>query len=129
MKHLILAVLFIAATFSTAFADNRLAENAAAIKAGRTVLSVKISELENNLKNHDMQTAQAVAADVLVLMRKGMAQTMDKMNLESKDQQKAINKHYLEMEKLTYEYSLLSQDVSKNGKQLVSQAQSFMKQY
>jgi hypothetical protein len=129
MNNLILAVALIAVTFSTAFADNRLTQNTAAIKAGRSVLSGKISTLESSLNSHNIQSAQAVANEVLDLMRKGMAQTYDKMNLDSRDKQKEINKHYLVMEKLTHQYGQLSQDVAKNGKQLVSQAQSFLKEY
>jgi hypothetical protein len=129
MKHLILAVAFIAATFSSAFADNRLTENASAIKAGRVALSARISQLENGINSHNTQAAQTAATEVLVLMRKGMALTYDKMNLGPKEKQKEINKHYLEMEKLTHEYNIMSQDLGKNGKKMLSHAQNFMKEY
>jgi hypothetical protein len=128
MKHLILAIAFIAATFTSAFAD-RLTDNAAAIEAGNTLLAAKITALQSNLNSHNAQAAQTAATDILDLMRKGMVLTNDRMNLESKDQQKAINKHYLEMERLAHEYQGLSTNVAANGPQLVRHAQNFLKEY
>ena len=131
MKHLILAVVMIAATITSAFADNRptKADNEAAMKVGRTQLAAKTVELNNSINSHNTALAQSTAANVLDLMRKGMAQTYVKLNLESRDQQKEINKHYLEMERLTHEYQILSQNVPANGAKLVSHAQSFLKEY
>ncbi len=131
MKHLILAAAFLTATFIPAFAGERptKAENDAAMRNGRTELSAKVVELENNIKNHNAQQTQAVAAEVLVLMQKGMAQTRIEVDLEKGAQQKAANARFLKLEEATHQYRQLSGNVAVNGKQLVEYAQSFVKQY
>ena len=131
MKHIILVAALIALTFSTAFAGERptKAENDAAIKASRTLLTTKISDLEKNVADHNTQAAQAAATEVQTLMRKGMGLTSIEMNLETREEQKATNVRYLNMEQAAHQYTLLSGDVAANGKQLVEYARAFIKQY
>ena len=131
MKQIILAVTLIAAIFTSALAGERptKAENAAAMKTGRTLLTAKTSELETTVNNHNIQAAQNAATEVLALMRKGMAQTNVEINFQTGDQQKAGFAHYNDLEKVVYEYTLLSKNVAANGKQLVEHAQAFIKKY
>ena len=131
MKRLLFTLVIIAATITSVFADNRptKAGNETAMKAGRSQLSAKTLELENSIKGRNVQLAQSTAANVLELMRQGMAQKSVQLNLESRDKQAEINRHYLEMERLTNEYQVLSQNVSANGPQLVRNAQAFLREY
>jgi hypothetical protein len=131
MKHLVLAAALLMSTCMLAFAGegSKKEENDAAMKLGRTQLTAKIQELEQGINNHNTRVAEKAAIEILTLMRKGMTQTRVLVDLEKGEQQKNINARYLEQEATIYKYKTLAGDVSANGKQLLEQAQSFMKQY
>jgi hypothetical protein len=132
MKHFFLtaALLIVSLSFSIAGGITKV-ENEAAIKAGRTLLTAKVHDLENNIKNNNSQAAKAAAEEVLKLMRTGMAQVRVERDLEKGDQQKAkaVNKRYLELETVAHQYSKLTNNVQANGQQLVQIAGSFIKKY
>jgi hypothetical protein len=62
-------------------------------------------------------------------MRKGMAQILNDVNMQTGDQQKAGFTHYNQVEKVVHEYFLLSQNVGTNGKQLLEKANAYKKLY
>ena len=130
MKHLFLAAALVAATFCTAIAGERpsKAENEAAMKAGRKVLAVKVSELEKDINSHNAK-ASGTALDVLKLMQNGLYQSSVAISYQAAPQQKTANQSYNKMEMVVYEYKNLTKDVSGNGKQLVDHAHTFLKQY
>lgn len=131
MKHLFLAVALLTVTFATALAGGRptKAENDAAMKAGRTQIANKTMDLEKSVLSHNVVAAQAAVREVQALMAKGMQQMSHEINMETGDQQKASFAHYNQAEKAVHEFTVLSKDVSANGKQLVEKAHAFIKLY
>ena len=131
MKHLLITFAFLTAICTAAFAGERptKAENENAIAQGRIELKAKIQEMDNSIKNNNIQAAEAASKEVYTIMRKGMAQTMAAISLASADQQKAINARYSALEHEAHEYNKLSTNVSANGKKLLEYAKSYTKQY
>ena len=131
MKHLFLAVVLLTVTFTSALAGGRptKAENDAAMKAGRTQITQKTTDLEKSVIDHNTVAAQAAVREVQHLMANGMQQMLHEINMETGDQQKASFAHYNQAEKAVNEFNQLSKNVSTNGKQLVEKAHAFIKLY
>lgn len=132
-RTFILALSFILALAAPARADNRptLESNEAAIKAGRSQVNAKTSQFETELKNQNMQAAQASAQSLLNMMQHGMELTRTKLNLQTGDpkKQEVTNSHYLKMEQLTHDFHLASANVNANGPKMVDYAKRYLKEY
>src|SRR5687767_12456214 len=107
MKHLLLIAALSFAAFSSAFAENRVtkAENDAAMKAGRKELAARLSIFEKNVISRNNKAIESSAVEVLELMRKGMGQVGNAVNLEKGKSQEMAAKQYNNIEKVVHDYT------------------------
>ncbi len=128
MKNLLFTSLLLFATVFFASAEGvTKSGNDAAMKAGHKQAAAKTALLTTSITNHDAATTQATAADLLIIMRKGLMQTMSDMNLRPAAERKDANVHYLQLEKTIYNFRLASEKA--DNTQMLQHAQDFLKEY
>ena len=124
MKYIIFAFALLGTSVTTSFAQGWVKPSATELTAERQSLSSKTTELENLLARHQTANAEQAADQLLMIMKKGVAQTRNVAET-SGAQKQTIMKRMLELEQMVFDFRALASDVDKNSKQLVETAKAF----
>jgi ABC-type arginine transport system ATPase subunit len=131
MKRLLLAVALLGTTAATALAQGQWPAPPTTQQSatGKQNMIAKTNDLENNLKAKDMTKAEASANDVLMMMKKRVAETRYMAEATTGQQKDDLMKRMLMLENRVFAFMKDIKDVPNNGTSLVAQARTFTSDY